>query len=147
MALSLKFSAGVITGSNINCGFRLGQSVTLRPGAYTLHSPQKDPIYGVVVLMTPGAAAPGAASVSSLTGKRIHYANSPTTVAANVTLPSGSSAANYKINEGRPGASQDATYVLSDKAIAGRNSIVVTHGFSDLISALQANGVIEVAVS
>jgi hypothetical protein len=36
---------------------------------------------------------------------------------------------------------QSAVYIVSDKPIAGRNCIVMTRGFSDLVSALTSSGV------
>jgi hypothetical protein len=121
---------GSVGGKNMHVTIRPGGAAP-PPGNYDIHPPVQDPIYGMVALMVP-SASPGSLPFDTVAAKlalanthpqAFQYRGSPAVVPAVQSVNTLSQ-----------------PFVLSDKPIPGRNCIVVSAGFADLMDALQASG-------
>jgi hypothetical protein len=104
--------SGIVGGKVLHWAMRLSQAGTNLPsGEYHILPPQNDLIYGTIALVVP-------AEKWEAPGGRIaikHAARSPT-------------------------VGTEAAFVLSDRPIRGRNSVIVQSGFADLMDALKVSG-------
>ena len=103
------------------------------PGNYEIHPPVQDPVYGMVALMVPTA---GPAS----------YANAPAALSPYQPVKLGTPAY-VKMVSPAAGLTRvesptrgPQVFVISDKPIPGRNAVVISSGFADLMDALHAHG-------
>ncbi len=135
--MQLKFSSNTITGNlggkPIHCVIRMSQGTGAPPsGEYTVRPPTNDPVYGRTALVIPskfandiGPRTPSAklispaSSSSNAPGARVSWDW--------IKMPSGAQAGVQML-------------VLSDKPIAGRNCLIVSQGFADLMQGLDASG-------
>ena len=161
--MQLKLSNNMITGNlagkPIHCRVRMGPGTgSPAPGEYVVPAPESDPIYGYTAMVVP--LRPGSIGVAQglhfkVPGAQtaIKFAYAP---ASKVNTPGlGSSAGIFKAPgltssagggamESAGGAGAEAqsltkqVLVLSDKPIAGRNCLIVSLGFADLMLGLQA---------
>jgi hypothetical protein len=95
-------------------------------GIYDISPPVGDPMFGMYAILTPvtgGAPGGGSSSVAGF-GKFFHK---PDDVFPKLQIPKG------------PG-SPSQMLVLSDRVIPGRNCIIVSLGFADMMNALQSAG-------
>jgi hypothetical protein len=139
---------GSVGGKNIHVMIRPGGAAP-PPGKYEIHPPVEDPIYGMVALMMP-VGSPGAL----VSGKQEKW--QPAMMASPGALVSGKQEKwqptmmmmpASKVNVPSMDAKQfqspsEATqvFVISHNPIPGRNAVVVSSGFADLMDALQAGG-------
>ena len=140
--------SGTINGKTIAASFRVKGS---KPpsGDYAVQV-MRDPVYGYFLLMAP---VPKVKACS--VGVGAHWIElSPPGVSANrvwapqqepaaehlvVTLSTAVSARALSINIPRlPHSAEAPLFILSEKSISGRNCIVLTRGFSELVAALDS---------
>jgi len=137
MAVEIRGSAmsGFVSGKRVQVQFRpVGNAPP--PGNYTLLPAVQDPIYGQVVLMAPQSGGWQNAAIKPwMPGFSLGGLVSAGSVAEKVGWLAGA------IKDGGRGSNLGGlVFVLSDRPIAGMNSLVVTFGFADLISALRLSG-------
>jgi hypothetical protein len=136
--MQLKFSSNTITGNlggkSIHCVVRMSQGTgSPMPGEYTVRPPTSDPLFGRTALVIPSKFA-NDIGPRVLSAKLMGPASSPVnTPGARVSwdwikMPSGAPQAGVQM------------LVLSDKPIAGRNCLIVSQGFADLLQGLDASG-------
>ena len=118
---------GSLDGRPVTCVLRPG--ITIPAGQYMLLPATPDPIYGDLVQMVRVGGA-GSPDMSSSQRERVAWGPAP--FARSGMDPS-------KMSSLSP-ASNAAQFVLSAKAMPGRNNVVVNFGFSDLVEALKLNG-------
>jgi hypothetical protein len=113
-----------------------------RPGAYFLHPPLKDPIFGMFAVLTPAGAQVDTGPTQVLIGLITASLAKGGAKATGITPQSGDSAAvaTFLVNQ-NPGA-----FVLSNRNLQGKNSLLVITGFADLIEALRSGGGLAVQV-
>ncbi|HEY2431935.1 MAG TPA: hypothetical protein VGI12_04605 [Vicinamibacterales bacterium] len=128
--MQLKFSNNIITGNlggkPIQCVVRMSQGTGLPiSGEYTVRPPTSDPIFGRTALVILSKSAVSRA-VDPLKEAKLF---TPGRVSWDyIKTPSGAPQAGVQM------------LILSDKPIAGRNCLIVTLGFADLMSGLDASG-------
>lgn len=143
--MQLKFSKNAITGNlagkPIHCVARITEGTGSPPaGVYTIPPPMRDPVYGLTALLLPleqGGAPGTAAGINYIKG----YAQAKASALAEkwaappsaLVAAAGGSTAEAK-------AMATGVLVLSDKPIAGRNCLVVSLGFADLMLGLETSG-------
>ena len=135
--------AGNLSGKFLHCTMRPAQGGALPPaGEYEILPPVSDPIYGRLALIVP---AGGSAAIRI--GK--HGRLSATISDVSVQVCFGKSAVSGFIE--RPDTTKSAAggqvFVLSDRPVLGRNCIVVSSGFADLMDGLQTSGGARVTVA
>jgi len=142
--------AGSLGGRFLHCTMRPAQGGALPPaGDYEILPPMNDPIYGRVALMVPVGVA-GAIRTGLTMEKAVQ--SSVAFLKPDVT-PTAKGQKDYeKPMAARrmghpPGAAGGQAFVLSDRPVLGRNSIVVSSGFADLMDALQTSGGARVTVA
>ena len=142
---------GSLAGRPISCFFH-PVSGGLPPGNYKISGPMRNSVYGTFALLTAAGPAPGAAvQPGALAGKdwisagwiekgwiekgwmNAGWVNRDWIESGWVSPPG-------QIN-------QPGVFVVMDKPLAGRNGIVVTSGFAELMAALQQAGGATVTVS
>jgi hypothetical protein len=129
---------GNIAGKALHVTMRLSQVGPAPPaGAYDIHPPVNDPIYGLIALMTPSTSSPGAAVTHTT-----KMEGGGMTATEKVFRPQ----ASFFIKQGGM-TSTGQVFVLSSRPILGQNSLVISHGFADLMDALTAAGGASVALS
>ena len=144
--MELKLSNNMITGNlagkPIHCVVRMSQGTgSPARGEYVIPPPVSDPIYGhtaMVIALKPGS--PGVA-------QGLHFKVPGLGSSAGIfKTPGLSSSAGGGAMESAGGAGAERqsqtnqVLVLSDKPIAGRNCLVVSMGFADLMLGLEASG-------
>jgi hypothetical protein len=129
--------SGSLAGKFLQCTMRPPQGGTLPPaGDYAILAPMNDPIYGRVALMVPvggsGAVDVGLTLQKCLVAIKLTFKPDagPSPVAFGVAKKPGGTAA----------GDVSQVFVLSDKPVLGRNCIVVSSGFADLMDGLQTAG-------
>ena len=142
--MPLTFSNNAITGNlagkPIHCAVRMSQGTgSPARGEYVIPPPASDAIYGKTALLFPlTQGSTGLPAGWAQAGLNFGYA--PT----NIKI--GYAPTNIKISSvaASAGAERQAlakeVLVLSDKPIAGRNCLVVSLGFADLMLGLEASG-------
>ncbi len=145
--------SGNVGGKALHVTMRLLQTGP-PAGNYDIHPPVNDPIYGLVALMTPSTFSPGGAAshaskIESGGGMAEAYKAFSSPQAAIFIKVEGGMALYGKVFPKTQGgmASTGQVFVLSSRPILGQNSLVVSHGFADLMDALQAAGGASVALS
>lgn len=160
----LMFQAGsrTITGSLggrfLHCTMRPPQGGALPPaGDYEILPPVSDPVYGRLAVMAPvggsfNPPAAGCRSYPAVTQKLFFKPDAAkfwekplaTAVSGKVfQKPLATAVSDRRIAfkpDQTPGAAGAQVFVLSDRPVLGRNSIVVGSGFADLMDALQTAG-------
>jgi hypothetical protein len=120
---------GSLGAKFLHCTMRPAQGGVLPPpGEYQIVAPVSDPIYGRLALMTPAggsAPIPGKFTEKPLTGKSWEKPDS------------GKFSEKYDSIHSAGGGQ---VFVLSDRPVLGRNCIVVSSGFADLMDALLTSG-------
>lgn len=142
--MQLKFSKNAITGNlagkPIHCVARITEGTgSPLAGVYTIPPPMRDPVYGLTALLLPLEQG------GTRTAAGINYikwcVQAKATALADkwIEMPSAlASAAAGGAAEAKARAA--GVLVLSDKPIAGRNCLVVSLGFADLMLGLEASG-------
>jgi len=165
-----KTITGLVGDRNLYCATRTDGSLP-PPGKYWIAAPTDDPVFGMVAVMVPAAAqgSPAASAfkvISPAVGTYGFKSGSPAASAQKIISPAAGAyqvenpaagayqveskaAGGYQVEDPAANAanSADNTFVLSARTIPGRNSIVVSSGFADLMDALQAAGGTTVTVS
>jgi hypothetical protein len=162
-AMRLLFQAGSrvisgnLAGKFLNCTMRPPQGGALPPaGDYQILAPMNDPIYGRVALMV-SVGGSGAVDVGLTLQKCLVAVGAASrggwdvTVNAKALKPDVRSTAMSNRKMGMPDASPPGqtsgqVFVLSNKPVLGRNCVVVSSGFADLMDGLQAAGGARVTV-
>lgn len=119
------------------------------PGNYDIHPPVQDPVYGMLALMLPaaGPAAPhGEKDWKYWTYQPAMHANAPAALSPYQPVKLGSPAYAKMVSPAaglsRPESPSQGpqVFVISDRPIPGRNAVVISSGFADLMDALRASG-------
>jgi hypothetical protein len=137
--------SGNLAGKFLNCTVRPPQGGALPPrGGYEILPPMNDPIYGRVALMVPaggsGEIIAGLTMQKCLVTAKVYgrFEAGPTTM---------SNKKFSKPDASPPDATSGQVFVLSDKPVLGRNCVVVSSGFADLMDGLQTAGGARVTVA
>ena len=157
--------SGSIGGKHLHIVTRPAHgSAALPAGEYAIHPPVIDPIYGAVALVVPtaGPSNPAGDTVSYIknapANKWSAPANKYSAPVNKLSAPTNKwsapankySAPTDKWASPMPAGESglnETVFVLSQKAIPGRNSIIVSSGFADLMDALHAAGGATITVS
>jgi hypothetical protein len=166
MSITLNFGrstrviAGSLGGKFLHCTMRPARGGALPPaGEYEILRPVIDPIYGRLALMAPVGGSGGILAEKhpdklSAIGQKLFQKPNATLPAVSGRLPgkldaSAVSALFIKFDQASPatgkpidthGTAGGQVFVLSDRPVLGRNCIVVSSGFADLMDALQTSG-------
>ena len=143
--MQLKLSNNMITGNlagkPIHCVVRMSQGTgSPARGDYVIPPPVSDPIYGQTAMMID--LKPGSPGVA----QGLHFKVPGLGSSAGIfKAPGSASSAGGGAMEtgGGAGAAVPLTkqvLVLSDKPIAGRNCLIISIGFADLMEGLQTTG-------
>ena len=119
-------------------------------GLYSISPPVSDPIFGVYAILTPVAGPSPAGGAQAAVrhcvavAQNIIICRTAPFEAATVGGSRGGSVAwsgdTGKMVQAQQASTAGPLYVLSDRPIPGRNCIIVSQGFADVISALKAAG-------
>lgn len=147
----------------VNCTLQIAGQGTLPPaGNYQILLHPGDPAYGPVAVLGPAGSSQGSvitshwwiADYSPSTGmtKISPSADTRTSAAPRMSALDASMKGSAITTTWVAGgltqmARSPQVFVLSDKRIPGRNNLIVSNGFSDLLSALQKSGGASVTVS
>lgn len=166
--LGSRVIAGNLGGKSLCCAMRPAQGGTLPPaGDYEILPPMNDPVYGRVALMVPvggsGAVRAQMAMQKCLVTAKLFMKpdwgtpavatkfETPPAVGMKFERPAGVGmkferppAVGTKFE--RPGANGGQVFVLSNRPVLGRNCIVISSGFADLMDGLQTSGGARVTV-
>ena len=157
--------AGNLAGKFLCCTMRPPQGGALPPaGDYVILPPMNDPIYGRVALMAPVGRAGGIrpeltmqkclatatflkpdVTPAAVSGKLLEKPLGAAAIGAKVFQKPGATATSIgaKVFEKpleKRGAGAGQVFVLSDRPVLGRNCVVVSSGFADLMDSLQTAG-------
>jgi hypothetical protein len=130
--------SGNLGGKQVNCAVRQVQGGFLPPGTYHISVPIKDPIHGTMAQVTPVEVRgydPAKKKEIVGTSAKLHM---PTAISA--YKPHGLSADVVTEKVGADHTVHGQMFVLCDKPVIGRNTLVVSMGFADLMEALQISG-------
>lgn len=150
---------GNLAGKQVNCAISHVQGVHLEPGNYHISAPIKDPIYGTLAQVSGvqvRAYDPvkkkeivGSASAKlNTTAADFAKFHMPATNFAKFHMPAtllNSDVVSEKV--GPDHVSSGQVFVLCDKPVLGRSTLVVSMGFADLMDALQSSGGTTVTIS
>ena len=154
-ALSSSAISGTLAGMNLHCVAHATYGApALVPGEYDVFGPIDDPIYGRFALLQPAATPGGPAATYKETSAQKWMRPSPAAykevLAQKATV---APSASYKQTVAQkclavpsfswkcmPSRGDTGAVVLTDRQISGRNCIVVTIGFADLMDALLSAG-------
>ena len=144
--------AGNLGGKQVNCAIRQVQGGHLAPGTYHISAPIKDPIYGTTAHLTSAAQLSSVEVRGWDPDKRKEVVGA----AAKFHMPSafvikgtfrGAQSDVVTEKVGADHISSGQVFVLCDKPVLGRNTLVVSMGFADLMDALQSSGGATVTIS
>jgi hypothetical protein len=134
--------AGNLGGKPVHCMMRPAQGGALPPaGDYEILPPVSDPIYGRLALMAPAG---------QLAAIEWNWTTAPAggLAASEKYLKDAAKFWEKPLGEQKPdSAGGGGVFVLSDRPVLGRNCIVVSSGFADLMDALQTSGGARVTVA
>jgi hypothetical protein len=118
-----------LAGKFLTCFFRPLLGATLPPGKYKISSPMHNSVYGTFALLSAAGPAAGVAGHKdwlSAAGPAVGLADHKDWVTRSDWIE-------FSIN-------QSGVFVLVARPLAGRNGIVITSGFAELMAALQQAG-------
>jgi hypothetical protein len=120
---------GVLSGKPVFCFLRLTHGAALPAGQYVIQGPVQDPIYGPVMVMVRGGGR-GAGSSRAMTdgGITVFYKDGEDGVNRSARWLAADD------------WTQSPSFFVSGAQIPGRSCLVVTHGLSELMAGLQAEG-------
>lgn len=142
--------AGNLAGKPLYCTLRPPQGGSLPPaGDYGILPPMDDPIYGRVALMAPFGGS--GAILTQLTMQKCMVTAMPTASGAyEFFKPDAMAVSNKKFSKPdapSSGVAGGPCFVISNQPVLGRNCIIVSAGFADLMDGLQAAGGARVTVA
>jgi len=136
--------AGNLGGKALCCSMRPAQGGTLPPaGDYQILAPMNDPVYGRVALMAPVGGS-GAVDVGLTLQKCLVAVGAASGAGWDFSVTVNKKG--FKLDATPAGATSGQCFVLSNQPVLGRNCIVVSSGFADLMDGLQAAGGARVTV-
>src|ERR1039457_2278302 len=118
-----------LAGKFLTCFFRPLLGATLPPGKYKISSPMHNSVYGTFALLSAAGPAAGVAGHKDW----LSAAGPAAGLADHKDWVTRSDWIEFSIN-------QSGVFVLVARPLAGRNGIVITSGFAELMAALQQAG-------
>jgi len=127
---------GNLSGKFLHCTMRPPQGGALpSAGDYEILPPVSDPIYGRLAVMAPVGGLGATKDVDKSRSACSGFFEKPD------AAPRAMSGRRMDFEPDRThGAGGGQVFVLSDRPVLGRNSVVVSSGFADLMDALQTSG-------